>query len=158
PERILLCTFTNRAAREMVGRVQELCGLDMRRCSAGTFHHVGNRLLRRHAERLGLSPDFSILDPEDARTMLGSLIGELGLGRLTAQRFPTPKLLYGIASFAAGTRRPLADVVAERAPKLVPQLPAIEDVVLRFAERKRAMNACDFDDLLSHWATLLTSP
>jgi DNA helicase-2/ATP-dependent DNA helicase PcrA len=158
PERILLCTFTNRAAREMVGRVQELCGLDMRRTSAGTFHHVGNRLLRRHAETLGLSGDFSILDPEDARTMLGSIIGELGLARLTAQRFPTPKLLHGLVSFAIGTRRPLADVVAERAPKLVPQLPGMEDVALRFAERKRAMNVCDFDDLLLHWADLLTAP
>lgn len=156
PERILLCTFTNRAAREMVGRVQELCGLDMRRAFAGTFHHVGNRLLRRHADQLGLGADFSILDPEDSRTMLGSIIGELGLGRLTAQRFPTPKVLHGLWSLSAGTRRPLADIVAERAPKLLPQLPAMEDVVLRFGERKRAMNVCDFDDLLLHWAELLT--
>ncbi len=158
PERILLCTFTNRAAREMTGRVQQLCGLDMGRAYAGTFHHVGNRLLRRFAEHLGLASDFSILDPEDARTMLGSIVGELGLAKLTAKRFPPVKQLYGLHGLALGTRRPIGDILAERAPNLVPQLPSIEDVLARFAERKRRMNVVDFDDLLSHWLQLLVAP
>lgn len=158
PERILLCTFTNRAAREMTGRVQQLCGLDMGRSYAGTFHHVGNRLLRKYADHLGLAADFSILDPEDARTMLGSIVGELGLAKLTAKRFPPVKQLYGLHGLALGTRQPIGDVLAQKAPNLVPQLPAIEDTLGRFAERKRRMNVCDFDDLLSHWLVLLTAP
>jgi DNA helicase-2/ATP-dependent DNA helicase PcrA len=75
----------------MVERVEELLGIDMRRCSAGTFHHIGNRILRRHGEALGLSPSFGILDPEDARTLLSSVIAELGIEKLSARRFPTPR-------------------------------------------------------------------
>jgi DNA helicase II / ATP-dependent DNA helicase PcrA len=158
PERILLCTFTNRAAREMVERVQALLQLDMRRCFAGTFHHIGNRLLRRHADSLGLAADFGILDPEDARTLLASVVAELGLERLTAKRFPPPKQLMGIASFARGTGQPLADVLAAKLPRMVDQVPTMEDVLRRYDARKRAMNLCDFDDLLVRWHELLVRP
>ncbi|MBL4683575.1 MAG: ATP-dependent helicase [Nannocystaceae bacterium] len=158
PERILLCTFTNRAAREMVSRVEELVGAHMQRMFAGTFHHIGNRLLRRHAEAVGLSPDFSILDPEDARTMLSSVIADLGLKQLTARRFPPPKALYSLQSLARGKQVPVADVIAEQNPKMLEQLPTIEQVLQRFAARKLAMNACDFDDLLGLWHELMTQP
>jgi DNA helicase-2/ATP-dependent DNA helicase PcrA len=158
PERILLCTFTNRAAREMVERVQGLIQLDMRRCFAGTFHHIGNRLLRRHADSLGLAADFGILDPEDARTLLASVVAELGLEKLTAKRFPPTKQLMGVASFARGTGQPLADVLAAKLPRMIDQVPAMEDVLRRYDARKRAMNLCDFDDLLVRWHELLVRP
>lgn len=158
PERILLCTFTNRAAREMVERVQALLQLDMRRCFAGTFHHIGNRLLRRHADALGLASDFGILDPEDARTLLASVVAELGLERLTAKRFPPPKQLMGLASLARGTGRPVADVLAAKLPRMLDQVPTIEEVLQRFDARKRSMNLCDFDDLLVRWHELLVRP
>ncbi|HRI83171.1 MAG TPA: UvrD-helicase domain-containing protein, partial [Opitutaceae bacterium] len=137
PERILLCTFTNRAAREMVSRVESLLGVDMRRCSAGTFHHIGNRVLRRHGHALGLSPDFGILDPEDARTLLASVITELGVPALTARRFPTPKVLLGLISLASGTRQPLEAVVEQHNLKLLDQAGTMAQVARRFAERKR---------------------
>lgn len=158
PDRILLCTFTHRAAREMVSRVEGLLGLDMRRCHAGTFHQMGNRILRRFGEPLGLASDFGILDSEDAETMLGSVIAELGLKALSARRFPQPKLLKHLIGLAEGTRIPLEQLIADRFPKLVPQLPAIGDVVQRFAKRKRSANMCDFDDLLVLWHRLLTEP
>ncbi len=158
PERILLCTFTNRAAREMVARVEALLQLDMRRCFAGTFHHIGNRLLRQHADALGLASDFGILDPEDARTLLASVIAELGLEKLTAKRFPPPKQLMGIAGLARGTRQPVADVLAAKLPRMLDQVPTIEDVLRRYDERKRSMNLCDFDDLLGRWHELLSRP
>ena len=158
PERILLCTFTNRAAREMVARVEGLLAIDMQRCSAGTFHHIGNRVLRRHGDKLGLGADFGILDPEDARALLASVIAEQGLEALSARRFPQPKILHGLMGLASGTRTPLAEVITARAQILAPQLPAIESVVERYAERKRQMNVCDFDDLLVHWHRLLTDP
>ncbi|MBC8067162.1 MAG: ATP-dependent helicase, partial [Deltaproteobacteria bacterium] len=158
PERILLCTFTNRAAREMVARVEGLLAIDMQRCSAGTFHHVGTRLLRRYGEHLGLGLDFGILDSEDARGVLAGVIAELGLKALSARRFPEPKLLYSMIGLAQGTGTPLPDLITARAHQLVPQLPAILDVCERYALRKRQMNVVDFDDLLVHWHTLLAAP
>ena len=91
PQRILLCTFTNRAAREMVGRVEKLLGVDMRRLWAGTFHHVGNRILRRFGPQVGVASDFGILDPEDCRSLLSDIVAGLGLKTLTAKRFRLPK-------------------------------------------------------------------
>ncbi len=158
PERILLCTFTNRAAREMVARVETLLGVDMRRCSAGTFHHIGNKILRRHGQAIGLAPDFGILDPEDARTLLASVITELGVEALTARRFPTPKVLANLISLASGTRQPLARVVEQHNLKLLDQAGMMEQVARRFAERKRQMNVVDFDDLLGEWLRLLEDP
>ncbi|MBK8260752.1 MAG: ATP-dependent helicase [Nannocystis sp.] len=158
PDRILLVTFTNRAAREMTERVQELLGIDMRRASAGTFHHIGNRILRRHGEALGLSPSFGILDPEDARSLLSSVIAELGIEKLSARRFPTAKVLAGLISLAAGTRRSFLQVVEEHALRLLDQTVLMEQVARGYAERKRAMNLCDFDDLLTHWHDLLLDP
>ncbi|MCX4239790.1 ATP-dependent helicase [Paraliomyxa miuraensis] len=158
PERILLCTFTNRAAREMTERVEALLQIDMRRCFAGTFHHIGNRILRRHAEHLGLGADFGILDPEDARTLLAGVIAELGLKTLSARRFPAPKELMSVAGLARGTGKPVADVIAARLPRMMDQVSVIEDVLRRYDERKRSMNLCDFDDLLARWHELLVRP
>ncbi|MCZ7640245.1 MAG: UvrD-helicase domain-containing protein [Verrucomicrobia bacterium] len=75
PERILLLTFTNKAAREMMRRVTELLGQDLSRLWGGTFHSIGNRVLRRHAEALGYRRDFTILDREDARDLVGACLG-----------------------------------------------------------------------------------
>jgi DNA helicase-2/ATP-dependent DNA helicase PcrA len=157
-ERVLLVTFTNRAAREMVARVEALLSVDMRRAAAGTFHHVGNRILRRHAEAVGLGPDFSILDPEDARNLLASTIAELGIEALTARRFPEPKVLYSMIGLSTGTTRPLASIIEWHFPRFIDQTPAIERVAERFAVRKRRLNAVDFDDLLELWLRLLRDP
>ncbi|MEM9462416.1 MAG: ATP-dependent helicase [Myxococcota bacterium] len=158
PERVLLCTFTNRAAREMVERVEALLTVDMRRCFAGTFHHIGNRLLRQHADALGMAPDFGILDPEDARTLLGSVVADLGLKKLSAKRFPPVKQLMRVGSLARGTQTPVAEVVATRLPRMMDQTPTIADVLTRYHAKKRDMNLCDFDDLLVRWHELLTRP
>ena len=158
PERILLVTFTNRAAREMTARVEDLLGIDMRRSAAGTFHHVGNRILRKHGQALGLSPSFGILDPEDARTLLAGVIAEQGLAALSSRRFPTPKVLSNLISLAQGTRRSLRKVVEEHKLKLLDRAPMMEAVAEAYAARKRSMNLVDFDDLLGLWAELLENP
>ncbi len=158
PERILLCTFTNRAAREMTSRVEELLGIDMQKSSAGTFHHIGIQILRRNAEAIGRSPDFGILDPEDARTLLGSVITELGLQVLSAKRFPNPKVLSNLISLSRGTQTPLRKVVEMHRLQMLDQVPTMAAVAQRFAERKRQMNLCDFDDLLWEWHQLLSHP
>jgi DNA helicase-2/ATP-dependent DNA helicase PcrA len=87
PSRILLLTFTNRAAREMLRRVESLLAVDMRRLMGGTFHSVGNRLLRRFGSRLGLGANFTILDSEDAREMLEAATSDRKIPTLE-RRFP----------------------------------------------------------------------
>ncbi|PRQ03698.1 ATP-dependent DNA helicase PcrA [Enhygromyxa salina] len=158
PERIMLVTFTNRAAREMVSRVENLLGIDMRRSAAGTFHHVGNRILRRHGEALGLGSDFGILDPEDARDLMTSVIQELGMPVLTTKRFPNAKILIKIASQATGMLATVGSVVERRFLKFLDMLEPIKEVVANFAERKRRLNCVDFDDLLALWLELLRNP
>ncbi len=158
PERILLVTFTNRAAREMTGRVGELLGLDVRRMSSGTFHHVGNRILRRFGDVLRISPDFGILDPEDARGLIASVIAEQGLPALTARRFPNQKIVYSMISLGVGTTLPLSRIIEHQYPRFLDHLPALERIAERYAERKRRLNVCDFDDLLELWLRLLREP
>lgn len=161
PESLLLLTFTNKAAREMLGRVGELCGglVDVRRIVGGTFHHVGHRLLREHAARLGLSPDFSILDREDTRDLVAACVADLGLGAGSrtagGRRFPRAEVVADLVSTAINTERTLDQVIAARAPQFGPLAEAIGQVWRRFIERKLAMHALDFDDLLLYWKALL---
>src|SRR5512144_474879 len=92
PARILLLTFTNRASRDMLRRVETLLTVDTRRLMGGTFHSVGNRLLRRFGGRVGLGPNFTILDPEDAREMLEAATSDRGVPTLE-RRFPKGDVL-----------------------------------------------------------------
>src|SRR5512138_526776 len=86
-DRILLLTFTNKAAKEMMRRVSDLLGGDLSSLWGGTFHSIGNRILRRHAERLGYRPDYTILDREDARDLLKASLDGLDID-VTETRFP----------------------------------------------------------------------
>jgi DNA helicase-2/ATP-dependent DNA helicase PcrA len=151
---ILLVTFTRRAAREMVGRLESLIGRDAQQVWAGTFHHVGNRVLRRAAEALGFAPNFTILDSEDQADLMRLAMSDaalFGAGRLA----PKPAALLHLISFAANVQRPLVDVVADRAPDLLDRFREIETVAEAYAQRKRASNCMDYDDLLTQWARLL---
>src|SRR6266404_9310294 len=87
PERILLLTFTNKAAKEMMRRVADLLGHEMASLWGGNFHSIGNRILRQHAPRVGFQRDFSILDREDAKDLIKPCVAESGLDR-TATRLP----------------------------------------------------------------------
>ena len=154
PEALLLLTFTNRAASEMTRRVEGLLGADLARMTAGTFHSVGARLLRPHAELLGYRPNFSILDSEDSKDLLESATSDLGIP-VTERRFPKGDLLRAIVSFAATRGRRLDDVVGRDYPHLLSQLEAVRAVIRRYLERKVAANAMDYDDLLLNWRRLL---
>lgn len=158
PDQIMLVTFTNRAAREMVSRVENLLGIDMRHSAAGTFHHVGNRILRRHGEALKLGSDFGILDPEDARDLMSSVVNELGMPILTSKRFPNAKILTAIASQAVGMLGTVGAVIERRYLKFLDMLEPIERVIASYHERKRRLNCVDFDDLLLLWLELLREP
>ncbi len=154
PESILLLTFTNKAAREMLRRVEEVGRIDTRRIWGGTFHHVAHRVLRDHAEQLGFSRGYSILDREDSRDVMGAAIADCGLA-VGARRFPKADVLIDLVSMAVNAQKPLADVVAERRPQFLPLSEEILRVARRYAERKQSLNAMDFDDLLLHWKALL---
>jgi DNA helicase-2/ATP-dependent DNA helicase PcrA len=154
PGRIMLVTFTNRAAREMLQRVALLVRTDIQQLWGGTFHHIANRILREHAPRLGLRADFSILDREDACDLIGLCVAELGI-KTTERRFPQKRVLAAISSFIGNTRAGLDDVVAARYPMFARQLEQIGAVLRRYADVKRERNVVDYDDLLIGWLALL---
>src|SRR5437879_909922 len=103
PSDILLLTFTNKSAREMLSRVEQLVTIDTRRIWGGTFHSIGNRLLPPHAESLGYRSNFTILDSEDAKEMMESAISATGIKTLD-KRFPKGDVLLDIYSFLLNTR------------------------------------------------------
>jgi DNA helicase-2/ATP-dependent DNA helicase PcrA len=154
PRRLLLVTFTNRAAREMLHRVAQLVRHDTGAIWGGTFHHVANRVLRRHGAALGLGPDFTILDAEDAADLLAACVAELGI-RITRRRFPAKALLRAIASAVANTDRTLIEMIGERHPTFLPVTTDIERVLDRYSARKRSRQLLDYDDLLTQWLRLL---
>lgn len=154
PDRILLLTFTNKAAKEMMRRVSDILGGDLSKLWGGTFHSVSSRLLRRYADRLGYRPDFTILDREDAKDMLKASMDDAKID-VTSARFPKPDVLHNIFSLAANTEQPISRILKERYDFFEELTPQIDDVHGRFMERKRQANVMDFDDLLVLWLKLL---
>ena len=154
PSEILLLTFTNKASREMLSRVEELVTIDTRRIWGGTFHSMGNRLLRRYAEPLGYRSNFTILDDEDAREMMESAISSLGIKTLE-KRFPKGDVLLDIYSFVINTRTPLELHLEQNFPHFAMYRDEMVNVFRRYKERKRDANAMDFDDLLVNWKLIL---
>jgi DNA helicase-2/ATP-dependent DNA helicase PcrA len=154
PSRILLLTFTNKASREMLRRVETLLAVDTRRLMGGTFHSVGNRLLRRFGGRVGLNPNFTILDEEDAREMLEAATSDRKISVLD-RRFPKGDVLLDLCSFTINSSRPFSEVLFSRAPHFAALEAEIVAVLHRYRERKRQANAADYDDLLLAWKRLL---
>jgi DNA helicase-2/ATP-dependent DNA helicase PcrA len=155
PSRIMLATFTNRAAREMLRRVETLTsGGDVRRVWGGTFHRIANLTLRRHAASLGYESNYTILDSEDARDFLSVCVDEAGIDT-RARRFPKPEVLQDIISFANNTDAPIEEVVTRRFPHFEPLAQSIHRVDMIYMERKRERNVMDYDDLLLNWKRLL---
>jgi DNA helicase-2/ATP-dependent DNA helicase PcrA len=157
PSRILLVTFTNKAAREMLERVERLvpAGEGARgRVWGGTFHHIGNRILRRHAPLVGFQPNFTILDQDDAKSLMDVCIKELKINP-KGSRFPKGEVLEDILGLAVNTRRPLPEVTLDRYPFFYDLVDDFQAVVKRYRQRKQQLNAMDFDDLLFYWELLL---
>jgi DNA helicase-2/ATP-dependent DNA helicase PcrA len=145
---ILLLTFTNKAAREMLGRVASLLPQGAVGIWGGTFHSIGNRILRRHAERVGFRPGFSIMDREDQEEMIASIIAREGL-RTNDRRFPKGEVLADIFSYSVNTGASLPQLLRARFPYFLPIAEQIGRVQFAYEARKKESNAVDFDDLLS---------
>lgn len=154
PDRILLLTFTNKAAKEMMRRVADLLGQELASLWGGTFHSIGNRILRQHAPALGYQRDFSIMDREDAKHLITTCVAESEID-VKATRFPKAEVLGDIFSLALNTQKPVTDILGEQYDYFSQLATQIESVEKRYAARKLATNAMDFDDLLVLWLKLL---
>jgi len=153
-ERILLLTFTNKAAREMMRRVTDLLGQELRSLWGGTFHGIGNRILRQHAQLAGYAPEFSIMDREDAKHLITACVTEAEIDT-KALRFPKADVLAEVYSLAVNTHQSVDQVLGAQFDYFANLAPAIEDIRQRYVARKKKTNAMDFDDLLALWLKLL---
>jgi DNA helicase II / ATP-dependent DNA helicase PcrA len=144
---ILLLTFTNKAAREMTERVRNLVPHDIEALWSGTFHSIGNRILRKHADLLGFTPAFSILDRDDQKSLLNAAIAELDL-ETNKRRFPKPDVLASMFSLVENTGVSLEDVIDQRYPYFIEWNEEITQVYQGYTKRKQQTNCMDFDDLL----------
>jgi DNA helicase II / ATP-dependent DNA helicase PcrA len=147
PRNILLLTFTNKAAREMLNRVANLLPVDASGLWGGTFHAIGNRILRRHGTALGYSSGFTIMDREDQKDLINTVVASAGIDPKEI-RFPKGDVLAEIFSFVVNTEMSLEPLLAEKFPYFLPLLERIQDVSERYEKKKKATNSMDFDDLL----------
>ena len=155
PQRILLATFTNRAAREMLRRVESLTGSqNVHRVWGGTFHRIGNLILRRHAASIGYEQNYSILDAEDAKDFISVCIEDAAIDT-KSKRFPKPEVVQDIISYANNTDTPIDEIVIEKYPYFEPLVSQIKRVDQVYMLRKRERNVMDYDDLLLNWKRLL---
>jgi DNA helicase II / ATP-dependent DNA helicase PcrA len=154
PENILLLTFTNKSAREMLERVGALLPQNISRIWGGTFHSVANRLLRRHANALGFSSDFTILDRDDAADLAVAALRATG-GDPKDKTLPKGAVLLDIFGLAANTEKSIASVVDSHYPFFNPILDKLEATQRVFRERKKVDNVMDYDDLLVYALRLL---
>lgn len=155
PQRILLATFTNRASREMLRRVEALTGSqNVHRVWGGTFHRIANLILRRHATSLGYGANYSILDSEDAKDLINVCIDEAAIDT-KAKRFPKAEVLQDIISYANNTDLPLENVVAGKYPYFEMLTSQIKRVDAVYQARKHERNVMDYDDLLLKLKQLL---
>src|SRR5207245_2400736 len=125
PRNILLLTFTNKAAREMLGRVANLLSVDATGLWGGTFHSVGNRILRRHGNAIGYSSGFTIMDREDQKDLINSVVASAGIDPKEI-RFPKGDVLAEIFSFVVNTETPLEALLAEKFPYFLPLLDQVQ--------------------------------
>src|SRR4030095_11513315 len=154
PRNILLPTFTNKGARQMLDRVANLLPTDASGLWGGTFHSIGNRMLRRHGSALGYTSGFTIMDREDQKDLLNSVVASSGIDPKEI-RFPKGDVLADIFSFVVNTERPIEELLAEKFPYFLPLLEQIKDVQARYERRKKSTNSLDFDDLLEKTLRML---
>ena len=155
PQRILLATFTNRASREMLRRVESLTGnQNVHKIWGGTFHRIANLLLRRHAVSIGFESNYSILDTEDANDFINVCIEEAAIDT-TAKRFPKAEVIQNIISYANNTDLPIENVIVGKYPYFEMLTQQIKYVERIYVERKRERNVMDYDDLLLNLKRLL---
>ncbi|MDB5552314.1 MAG: UvrD/REP helicase [Rhizobium sp.] len=160
PRRIMLITFSRRAAGEMARRVERVCAkvlgpnagiMTDALAWSGTFHSIGARLLRDYAPEIGLDPQFTIHDREDSADLMNLARHDLGFSK-TENRFPTKGTCLAIYSRAVNSEAPLDEVLRGAFPWCATWAPQLRELFTRYVEAKQAQNVLDYDDLLLYWA------
>ena len=155
PGEILLLTFTNKAAKEMLHRVHELTGVEAGRFWGGTFHSIGHRALRIHGETIGLPRSFTILDADESDGLLRDAVEEGDRTFFKDKTHPRPGPLHDIISLSRNTQRTTTETVQRYFPHhegIIDRLPLFAQ---KYTAKKRAANVLDYDDLLEFWLELL---
>jgi DNA helicase II / ATP-dependent DNA helicase PcrA len=164
PRRILLLTFSRRAAAEMTRRVEWITALALTNSVptvawAGKFHAIGARLLRYHARDIGLDPAFTIHDREDSADLLNLVRHELGLSpKAKAKRFPLKSTCLAIYSLTVNAQKPLDAVLAQQFPWCKEWESELKGLFAAYVETKQRQNVLDYDDLLLYWAEMMNEP
>ena len=156
PGEILLLTFTNKAAKEMLHRVQDLTGVEPQRFWGGTFHSLGHRALRIYGEEIGLPRNFTILDADESESLLKQSVEASDKVFFKDKTNPRPGPLFNVFSLARNTQLSIAETVKKNFPQydeIVHLLPPFADA---YAKKKREQNVVDYDDLLELWLRLLS--
>ena len=166
PRRILLMTFSRRAAAEMGRRVERICGEVLGKNSgiladalawSGTFHGIGARLLRDYAEQIGIDPAFSIHDREDSADLMNLVRHDLGFSK-TESRFPTKGTCLAIYSRAVNSETELPLVLRDAFPWCATWEKQLRELFACYVEAKQSQNVLDYDDLLLYWAQMVAEP
>src|SRR5580693_5652179 len=170
PARILMLTFTRRAATEMRRRAHEITKkalnealggvsqtIQQRLSWAGTFHSVGNRLLRHYARHLKLDPQFTVVDRSDSADLMDSIRQELGFAS-KEQRFPRRDTCLAIYSHRVNTRKTLQESLDEQYPWCAQWEAELTQLYRAYVQRKQRYNVLDYDDLLLYWQLMMSDP
>ncbi len=166
PRRILLMTFSRRAASEMARRVERICRqvlgdkaavMTDALAWAGTFHGIGARLLRIHADQIGLAEDFTIHDREDSADLINLVRHELGLSK-TESRFPTKGTCLSIYSRVVNSETSIGEVLKAHYPWVAGWEEELKQLFAAYVEAKQVQNVLDYDDLLLYWAQMVSEP
>lgn len=154
PDNILLVTFTNKAAKEMLFRTEELLGQFPKGLWGGTFHHIANLLLRKYAKHIGFNHNFTILDQEDSKDLISVCVKTLQIDPKRT-RFPSTSVIQGLISLANNTNLPVSEIISDFKPEFMRIQTDVERVAREYQTRKLRNNAMDFDDLLGNLRKLL---
>ncbi|MGJ7042931.1 DNA helicase-2/ATP-dependent DNA helicase PcrA [Shinella sp. BE166] len=166
PRRILLMTFSRRAASEMGRRVQRICRqvfvdnaavMTDAMAWAGTFHGIGARLLRMYSEQIGLNVDFTIHDREDSADLMNLVRHELGFSK-TESRFPTKGTCLAIYSRVVNSESSINEVLKASYTYVLGWEEQLKQLFAAYVEAKQAQNVLDYDDLLLYWAQVMSDP
>ena len=153
-ERILLLTFTRRAAQEMLSRAERLVGSNSKKVHGGTFHATAHRLLRRYGQAAGLAKDFTIMDQGDATDLMQLSRAQLGYAA-KSKRFPKKETLQYVYSRHINTGISIDDIIRDDYPQFVDYIEDFGKIYADYTRRKQERNLVDYDDLLLFWALLL---
>jgi DNA helicase-2/ATP-dependent DNA helicase PcrA len=156
PNEIMLVTFTNKAAQEMIKRVESLLGKKPKGIWAGTFHAMANRFIRKYAKKVGLEPNYTIMDEPDAKQLMKLSIDASEASDLE-ERFPTSSMAKSILSYSINCNKSIEDVIKWKYEQFDREeiISKLKEVFKIYKKKKSKDNLVDFDDLLVYWNQLL---